>query len=409
MTSTPQRWAGRHFSSLVEHPSAGGQKARLFLGGGPLCVGCFGLLSANLVFLSACFSGKSVQPVINEAVPVTVATVIQKAVPVQVRTIGTVEAYSTVSVKAQVTGELTSVHFKEGQDVKKGELLFTIDRRSYEADLMQAEANLARDIAQAQDAEAQAHRSEKLMQEGIIAKEQSDRVRANADALQAAVRADRAAVENARLRLSYCSIFSPLDGRTGSLIVHQGNLVKANEAPALVVINQIQPIYVNFSVPEQYLAEIKKYMVAGKLKVEAFLPNDHENPQHGLLTFVDNAVNSATGTIRLKATYANKEKRLWPGQFVDVVLTLTTQPNALVVPSQALQTGQGGQYVFVVKMDLTAEPRPVVVGRTVGGDTVIEQGLQPGERVVTDGQLRLVPGAKVEVKSALESSQGTRL
>ncbi len=344
----------------------------------------------------------------NDAVPVIVATVIQKTVPVELRTIGTVEAYSTVSVKAQVSGELTGVHFREGQDVKKGDLLFTIDPRSYDADLKQAEANLARDMAQAEDAELQARRGEKLMQDGIIAKEQYDRVRANADALQAAVRADKAAVENARLRLSYCSIDSPLDGRTGSLVVHQGNLVKANEAPALVVINQIQPVYVNFSPPEQYLSEIKKYMAAGKLKVEAIVSENEQHPEQGIVTFMDNAVDRGTGTIRLKGTFANRGKRLWPGQFVNVVLTLATQPHAIVIPSQAIQTGQSGQYVFVVKTDLTAEPRPVTVGRTVGSETVIEKGLQAGEKVVTDGQLRLVPGAKVEVKSALESSQGSR-
>ena len=192
-----------------------------------------------------------------------------------------------------------------------------------------------------------------------------------------------------------------MNGRTGSLIVHEGNLVKANDTPVLVVINQIQPIYVTFSVPEQQLPEIRKYMAAGKLEVEAIIPNDEKRPARGVITFIDNAVDSATGTIRLKGTFANEDGRLWPGQFVNVVLTLTTQPNAIVIPSQAIQTGQQGQYVFVIKPDLTVESRPLVVSRTFDGEAVIEKGLQPGERVVTDGQLRLVPGVKVEVKSGL--------
>lgn len=382
------------------------RKVRSFLRHGCRCAACF--ILADLVFLTACSSGESGLAAGTDAVPVMVATVVQKSMPVELRTIGTVEAYSTVSIKAQVSGELTGVHFREGQDVRKGELLFTVDPRSFEADLRQAEANLARDMAQAEDAELQASRAEKLMKDGIVAKEQYDRVRANADALEAAARADRAAVENARLRLSYCTIYSPIDGRTGSLIVHRGNLVKANEEPALVVINQIQPIYLDFSLAEQYLPEIKGYMATGKLKVGAFLSENDQHPEQGSVTFVDNAVDRATGTIRLKGTFANRGKRLWPGLFVNVVLTLATQPNAIVIPSQAIQTGQNGQYVFIVKQDFTAEPRPVAVGRTVGEETVIEKGLQPGEKVVTDGQLRLIPGAKVEVKSALGSSQGSR-
>lgn len=362
-------------------------------------------LFLTLIAAAGCSSQK-VQPAAKEkeAVPVLTATVVEKTVPVQVRAIGTVEAYSTVSIKAQVTGQVTALHFKEGQDVKKGDPLFTIDPRSFEADLKQAEANLARDTAQAADAEAQAQRGAKLVEQGIIAKELSDRLRATADALEAAVRADRAAVENAKLQLSYCTIDSPLNGRTGSLMVHPGNLVKANDVPVLVVINQIQPIYANVSLPEHYLGEIKKYMATGRLKVAAFLPADPKNPEQGVLTFVDNTVDRATGTIRVKATFANRARRLWPGQFVDTVLTLTEQLNAIVVPSQAIQTGQAGTYVFIVKSDLTAESRPVVTGRPLDGETVVEKGLEPGEKVVTDGQLRLVPGAKVELKSGAGGS-----
>ncbi len=391
----------------MELLSIAAQETRQFSSRRRRCAACFWFLWANLVFLSACSDGKSGQPVGSEAVPVAVAAVVQKTMPVQVSAIGTVEAYSTVSVKAQAGGELTGVHFKEGQDVKEGDLLFTIDRRPFEVQLRQAEANLARDMAQAKNAEVQAQRYADLVKEGVVAREQYDQIQANADALEAAVRADKAAVENAKLALGYCSIRSPIDGRTGNLLVHQGNVVKANDV-ALVVINQLTPIYVNFSVPEQSFPEIKKRKAAQALKVEAIIPNEEDRSVQGVLTFVDNTVDRATGTIRLKGTFTNKEKRLWPGQFVDVVLTLTSEPNALVIPSQAVQTGQSGQFVFIVTTDLTAEPRPVVVGRTVGGEAVIQKGLQPGERVVTDGQLRLVPGAKVEVKSALETTQGPR-
>ena len=211
------------------------------------------------------------------------------------------------------------------------------------------------------------------------------------------VRADQAAIEKAKVDLDYCSIRSPIDGRTGSLLIHPGNIVKANET-ILVVINQVTPIYVSFSVPEQNLAEIKGRMAAGSLAVMAIIPDDEQHPVEGMLTFVDNAVDNTTGTIRLKATFANAERRLWPGQFVNAVLKLASRPGAVVVPSQAVQTGQAGQYVFVIKPNLTAESRPVVPGATVNGETVIEKGLQPGEKVVTDGQLRLAPGSKVEVK-----------
>ncbi|GAB4411604.1 MAG: efflux RND transporter periplasmic adaptor subunit [Thermodesulfovibrionales bacterium] len=360
----------------------------------------FVILVLLTVLLSACSSGKSGQPQKKEAVPVTAASVTQKTVPVQVRAIGNVDAYSSVGVKAQVGGELIQVHFKEGQDVNKGDLLFTIDPRPYEAALKQAEANLARDTAQMENARVEANRYAELVKKGYVAQQQYDQVRTNAAALESTVNADRAIVENARLQLRYCYIYSPIAGRTGNLISNQGNLIKANADNPMVVINQIQPIYVNFSVPEQYLSEIKRYMSAGKLKVEAFISREDVKPEQGVLTFIDNVVDIATGTIKLKGTFPNEKKRLWPGQFVNVILTLTTQPNALVVPSQAIQTGQSGQYVFVIKNDLTVESRPVVVGRTLNGETVVEKGLQIGDRVVTDGQLRLVPGAKVEIKGS---------
>ncbi len=354
-----------------------------------------------VVFSSACSekSGKPAPP----PIPVVVWTVIQKAVPVQIRAIGNVQACSTVTVKAKVGGELVRVHFTEGQDVKKGDLLFTIDPRPCEAALKQAEANLQRDIAQAKHAREDALRYESLIQKGVVPQQQYDKFRTDADALEATVIADRAAVENAKIQLGYCSIRSPIDGRTGSLIVHQGNHIKAEDIN-LVVINQIIPIDVTFSVPEQFLSEIKKFMASGKLQVDALVPMNDERPERGFISFIDNTVDTNTGTIRLKGTFANHDKKLWPGQFVNVVLTLTTEPNAIVVPSQAIQTGQEGQYVFVVKQDLTVESRPVVAGRAVDSETVIQKGLNRNEQVVTDGQLRLYPGAKVEIKTSDSTS-----
>lgn len=345
------------------------------------------------------------QAQMNAAVPVTVATVTQQTVPVTLRAIGSGEAFSTVSVKAMINGEITRVNFAEGQDVRKGQLLFSIDSRSYEAALELAQANLARDLAQQRNAQTEANRYASLYAQGVVAKEQSDQYETTAHSMDAAVQADRAAIDNAKVQLSYCSIYSPLDGRTGSLLIHQGNLVKANDTTSLVVINQITPMYVDFAVPEQYLAEIKKRMAGGRLRVEALIPKDQGGPEEGLLSFVDNAVDVTTGTIRLKGTFSNPRRRLWPGQFVDVVLTLGSQPNVAVVPSQSIMTTQNGQYVFVVKSDKTVESRAVTVGQALNGETVIEKGLQAGEVVVTDGQLRLVPGSKVEFKNALQSAE----
>jgi len=357
---------------------------------------CLMITVCCLIFLPACSKESPKQPPAYPPVPVTVATVASKSIPVQIRAIGNVETYSTVGVKSQIGGLLMRVHFKEGQDVKKGDLLFTIDPRPYETALRQTEANLAKDNAQLENARVEVNRYAELVKKGYVAQEQYDQIRTNAAALEATVNASRAAVENAQLQLKYCYIYSPLTGRTGDLITNEGSLIKANDV-SMVVINQIQPVYVNFSVPEQGLSEIKKYVSEGKLKVEAFLSISDKDPEVGVLTFIDNSVDISTGTIKLKASFANKDKKLWPGQFVNVTMTLRTQSDAIVVPSQAVQTGQQGQFVFIVKEGL-AELRPVSVGITYEDMVVIESGLVSGEQVVTDGQMRLMPGAKVEIR-----------
>ncbi|HLO25538.1 MAG TPA: efflux RND transporter periplasmic adaptor subunit, partial [Geobacteraceae bacterium] len=322
---------------------------------------------------------------------------------VQIRAIGNIEAYNTVSIKAQVNGQIARVHFREGQDVRKGDLLFTLDPRPFEAALKQAEAALAKDRAQANYTNEQVRRYGALLKDGIVTQDQYDQLRANADSFDAAIAADRAAVDNAKLQLAYCYIRSPLDGRTGNLMVQAGNLVKANDVPVLVTINQVSPIYATFTVPEKEMTEIRKYLTGGKLKVDALIPNDSGGPESGVISFLDNTVDTATGTIKLKGTFANPTRRLWPGQFVNIVLTLTTRSNAVVVPTQAIQTGQQGQFVFVVKPDLTVESRPGVVGLAFNDESVVEKGVNPGETVVTDGQLRLIPGSKVEVKQGTAS------
>ena len=328
----------------------------------------------------------------------TVSVAAQKTIPIQLNAIGTVQAISTVAVRSQVEGTLTGVHFKEGQEVRRGALLFTIDPRPFQAELRRAEAALARDKVQVENARRDLRRNEELFKAGLLARGQFDQIRTNAEALEATFRADEAAVENAKLQLGYTRIRSPLNGRTGNLNVNQGNLVRANDTVPLVAINQIHPIYVSFSVPQQDLSEIQKYAQAGPLRVEAAPPNGAAS--QGTLTFLNNAVDPTTGTIQLKGTFPNDDRALWPGQFVHVTLTLTEQPNAIVIPSQAVQAGQKGSYVFVVKEDSTVESVPVAVARTVGQEAVIEKGLAPGQQVVTDGQLRLRPGTRVEIKES---------
>ena len=359
------------------------------------------------------------------AAPVFVTTAVLKPVPIEIQAIGTVEAYSTVSVKAQVGGELTLVDFTEGADVHKGDRLFVIDPRPFEAQVTQAEATLARDKAQLQAAEAnlardmaqeqyvqsQAKRVSELTRQGVLAKDAAEQSDAQAKAAVEAVRADRASLESmraniaadqaaldrARLQLEYCTIRAPIDGRTGRLMVKAGNVVKATDVE-LVTINQVRPIYVTFSIPETDLALIKRHMAAGDIAVEAYLQGD-SGADKGKLNFVENSVDSTTGTIRLKAIFDNPATRLWPGQFARVMLRLKDSANSVIVPTTAIQTGQDGKFVFVVKPDMTVEARPVVIGRTVERDVVVEKGLSDGESIVISGQLRLAPGTRVEIKS----------
>jgi multidrug efflux system membrane fusion protein len=334
-------------------------------------------------------------------VPVKVATAIQKSVPVQLQAVGTVEAYATVSIKSRVDGQLMGIHFREGQDVKKGDLLFTIDPRPFEVALKEAQARLERDIALAAKADMDARRYAELVAKNFVSSDKYEQFRANSEALQASVEADRAVVDRAKLQLEYCYIKAPMTGRTGQLLVDEGAQIKANDDKGgMVEIAQITPINVGFAVPQQYLSQIKTHMAGGQLKVEAIIPDSRDKTETGTLSFLDNKVSSQTGTVLLKGSFANTERRLWPGQFATVILTLTTQPNAIVIPAVAIQVGQEGQFVYVVKPDMTVESRPVVAGMSIGESVVIDKGLAAGEQVVTEGQLRLVPGAKVQVTNS---------
>jgi len=354
------------------------------------------LMIAVALFAAACTQDKP-KPV-DEAVPVTVAPVEQKDVPIQIRAIGTVQPLTNVAVRALAGGQLEKVWFKEGDDVRKGALLFTIDPRPYDAALQQAAANLQRDEAQLRNAEAQAKRYGDLVKKDYVTKEEYDKLIAAAEAARAVVAADRAGVENARLQRSYCEIRSPLDGRTGSLMVHAGNLVKANDTTPLVVINQVEPVYVQFAVPDQNLALLRQRTGAA---VEASPQQGGAPLATGTLTFIDNNVDSTTGTITLKATFPNRNRALWPGQYVNVAITTDNKTGALIVPLRALQTSQkGGQYVYVVKGGKAVEMRNVTVYKTIDQNAIIDHGLNPGESVVTDGQLRLTPKSKIVIKSS---------
>ncbi len=388
-------------------------------------------ICVSMLSLGACSRGEGEQSkakAARPAVPVTAAAVEARDVPVQIQGIGNVQPAATVSVYSLLSGQIFKVHFVEGQEVKAGELIFTIDPRPFESALQQAqaimaqhqaavaqaEANLVRDQAQEDNARVEEERYKKLVQGGLIAREQYDQIltahksalatleadRAMVSNQKALVQADAAAVDNAKVQLSYTAIRAPIEGRTGNLLIHQGNVVKANDiGNPLVVINRVHPINVVFAVPERFLDDIKAARAQGPLAVEA-TPQGRTVTSRGTLSFVNNTVDMTTGTIQLKATFDNADNALWPGQFATVTLTLRTEFRALVVPSQAIQAGQQGQYVFVVKPDSTVESRPVVVAFANGPSSIIRTGVQAGERVVTDGQLRLVPGTRVDVKPA---------
>jgi multidrug efflux system membrane fusion protein len=342
-------------------------------------------------------------------VPVVTTHVMAKPMPVTIGAVGTVEPVSSVQVRAQVTGQLSAIHFADGQNVQKGQRLFSLDPRPFQAALAQAEAVLARDTAMAQNAHAQKARSEDLFKRGLIPRDQYETLTASAAALDATLAADKAALESARLNLQYAEISAPISGRTGERGIHVGDQVRANDTTPLVVINQLSPVYVTFSVPGRYLADIRRFQAQKPLEVVATAPSSEPNtaetgkgpnssdvkPVRGTVSFIDNSVDPTTGTIRLKGTFQSADHQLWPGAFVQVTLQLTTDKNALVVPATAVQASQEGQYVYVVKADRTVEMRTVTVARQQGDEMVVSGGITAGEEVVTDGQLRLTPGARV--------------
>jgi multidrug efflux system membrane fusion protein len=373
-------------------------------------------------------------------VPVVTARAVSKAVPVTIPAVGTAEPLATVEIRSQVTGQLSEVHFREGQDVRKGAPLFTLDARPFQAALQQAQAVLARDSAQAKNAQSQRARYEDLFNRGLIPRDQYETQMANATALEATLAGDQAQIENARLNLQYTRIVAPISGRTGALNVHAGDLVRANDTAPLVVINQVAPIYVSFSVPGRYLPDIRRFQAQQPLRLEARIqpggtpgapqtappapgalpaagtdgaslplldPSARDSIASGTVSFIDNSVDPTTGTIRMKGTFANANHALWPGLFVQVTLVLRNDPAAIVVPAAAVQVSQAGQYVFVVKPDRTVEVRNVTVERQQGEEMVIAKGIAPGEEVVTDGQLRLTTGATVSTGTRGDGA-GTR-
>jgi multidrug efflux system membrane fusion protein len=362
------------------------------------------ILAAVAFILFQANRGSRAEPQKNApAVPVTTAPVLLKTVPVRLYAIGNVEPYTTVAVKARVDGQLVSVHFKEGDEVRQGAILFEIDPRPFAASLKQAQANLLKDKALLDRAREQEKRYKDLLAKNFISADAYEQVRTNAETAAATAAADEAAIDNAKLSLEYCTIRSPVTGYAGRIQIQQGNLVKANDSGPMLTVNQVVPIYTTFSVPEQNIANVRQYLAAGELKVTASFANSAHPPIAGRLSFIDNSADATTGTIKLKAEFPNTDKALWPGQFVNVVLTLHEEKDAVVAPSAAVQSGPTGQYVFVVKPDSTVELRNITIARAEGDDTVVASGLKAGDQVVTVGQLRLAPGTKVNVGKAPSS------
>ena len=372
----------------------------------------FGFLQALLLLLVLAFpacrdgQGGQGQGRSSRPVPVTVAKVVRKAMPIDIKAIGSVEAFSVVSVQAQVGGELQKVQFNEGDIVSKGQVLFVLDRRPFDAAMRELVARRDRNQVLADNAKRELARYESLMGKDYVSREDFERAKANADAFEASLRADRSAVEAASINLQYATIRSPIDGRTGSLLVHAGNVVKPNDK-ALVVIRQVSPIYVRFSVPEQLVSSIRERMREGKPSVEAIARDRAAEPERGELTLIENSVDRATGTIELKALFSNEQERLWPGQYVDVVLELGVERDAVVAPAAAVQQSRDGEFVFVVGSDGVATMRKVTVLRTLEQQSVIGSGLEPDDVVVTDGQVQLVSGSRVEVKPSAVSGAGS--
>jgi len=381
---------------MVSRPYNATASRLLFVfGGGALIVAAVALFA---YFGTEILAKERRAPKGPPAVPVSVAPVLQETIPVRLQAIGNVEAYATVSVKARVDGQIVAVNFREGQAVKKGSALFRIDPRSFEAALRQAEANALRDAAARDQARSQAKRYQELLEKNFVSKEAYAQIRTNAETAEATAKASQAALENARLSLEYCTIVSPIDGYVGKVLLQAGNLARANDVNPLVVINQVTPIYVNFAIPEQSLPDVRKHMAAGPpLLVEVIPPDPAGSRIAGQLIFVDNAVDPGTGTIRLRARFDNRDTALWPGQFVNVSLRLSQQANAIVVPSEAVQTGPDGQFVYVVGKDMVVDVRRVTVQRSDGERAIVSSGLAKGEQVVTRGQLRLGPRTRVQI------------
>jgi multidrug efflux system membrane fusion protein len=355
------------------------------------------LAAATFLLMRLLPGSRAAQPKSAPSVPVTAAAVSLKEVAFRLYAIGNVEPYTSVAVKARVDGQIVGVRFKEGDLIHKGAILFEIDPRPFVASLDQAKANRAKDTAQLERAKTQDTRYQDLLAQKFISQDAYEQVKATLKTTEAAVRADDAAIETAQLQLEFATIRAPIDGYAGRIMIQQGNLVKANDANPLVTLNQIVPVYSSFAVPEQNLAQIRQHQSAGDLIVQATLPNTTHPPVTGRLSFIDNAADMTTGTIKLKAEFPNNDTALWPGQFVNVVLTLYRQKDAIVVPSVAVQNGPNGSYVFVVKSDQTVELRNIKVARNEGDDAVVASGLSAGEQVVTVGQLRLAPGSKVTI------------